>query len=150
MTLTEIVQILSGFVGSIGFAILFNIRGKRLVVTGIGGFASWFIFVILSWYIPSEAIIYFIVACGISIYAEIMARVVKAPTTTFIISSLIPLVPGSSLYYTMANAFEGNLTVFLQRGVYTLELAAALALGIIVSTAVAKIFYGTLNKRKKA
>ena len=112
MTKTEIIQILSGFVGSIGFAILFNIRGKRLVVTGIGGFASWLIFVILSWYIPSEPIIYFIVACGISIYAEVMARVVKAPTTTFIISSLIPLVPGGALYYTMANACEGNLKVF--------------------------------------
>ena len=37
MTKTEILQILSGFAGSIGFCILFNIRGKRFVATAIGG-----------------------------------------------------------------------------------------------------------------
>lgn len=149
MTKTEIIQILAGFVGSVGFAILFNIRGKRLAVTSIGGLASWLIFVVLSWFIPNEPIIYFIVAFVLSAYAEIMARVLKTPTTTFIISSLIPLIPGGSLYYTMAHAFEGNVESFLERAVYTLQLASALALGIIVSTAFAKIIYGTINKAKK-
>ena len=40
MTTAEIIQILSGFVGSMGFAILFNIRGKRFVAVSIGGLIS--------------------------------------------------------------------------------------------------------------
>ena len=47
MTHSEIIQILSGFIGSIGFAFLFNIRGWRLVVTAFGGFLSWAPFVCL-------------------------------------------------------------------------------------------------------
>ncbi len=134
MTQTEIIQILTGFIGTVGFAVLFNIRGKRLVATSIGGLLSWFLFVILSAFVSSEAICYFIVAWAISNYSEIMARVLKTPTTTFITAALIPLIPGGSLYYTMANAFHGNMEEFLQKAIYTLQLSSALALGIIVST----------------
>ena len=140
MTLTEIVQVLAAFVGSMGFAILFNIRGKRLITAGIGGLLSWLFFVLLSKYIANEPIVYFIIAGVISTYAEIMARILKTPTTTFITTSLIPLIPGGSLYDTMVLAFYGSFNTFLPKAIYTLELAAALALGIIVSTTLTRVF----------
>ena len=150
MTQTEIIQILAGFVGSVGFAVLFNIRGKRLIAAAAGGLLSWLLFVVLSTYIASEAIRYFIVALVISAYAEVMARVLKSPTTTFITTSLIPLIPGGSLYYTMAHIFQGNTDAFLQKAIYTLQLTSALALGIVVSTAFTKVLYGVIkNKRVK-
>ncbi len=145
MTKVEIIQILSGFVGTIGFAILFNVRGKRLLLASLGGLLSWLLFVLLNMYIPSEPICYFIVAFLISTYAEIMARVLKTPTTSFITPSLIPLIPGSSLYYTMANAFQGNIETFLQKAFYTLQQASALALGIIVSATFIKVIYKVVN-----
>lgn len=148
MTQSEIIQILAGFVGSIGFAILFNIRGKRLLAAGIGGLFSWLLFVILSKYITSEPVDYFIVALVISVYAEVMARVLKTPTTIFITTSLIPLIPGGSLYYTMAYAFQGDLDTFLYKAVYTLQLASALALGIIVSATLTKVVYRFINRRR--
>ena len=37
MTQTEIFQIIASFVGSMGFGILFNIRGKRLWAAYVGG-----------------------------------------------------------------------------------------------------------------
>ena len=138
MTQYEAIQIFAGFVGCLGFAILFNIRGSRLLVAGIGGFLSWMAFVLLSHVIPSDAINYFLVAMLISFYAEIMARVLKTPTTTFITTSLIPLIPGGSLYYTMAYAFGGQVEEFVGKGVYTLQLASALALGIILATTLAR------------
>ncbi len=149
MTRFEIIQILAGFVGSMGFAVLFNIRGKRLVAASMGGLLSWLLFVILGACIASEPVRYFIVALVISAYAEVMARLLKSPTTTFITTSLVPLIPGGSLYYTMTHIFQGNMETFLQKGLYTLQLTAALALGIIVSTAFAKIFYREIRHIKK-
>ena len=149
MTQMEIIQILAGFIGSAGFAVLFNIRGKRLAAAATGGLLSWLLFVILGPYTASEPIRYFIVALVISAYAEIMARLLKSPTTTFITTSLIPLIPGGSLYYTMVHIFQGNMETFLQKAIYTLQLTAALALGIIVSTAFAKIFYGGIRHIQK-
>ena len=149
MTQTEIIQILSGFIGSIGFAVLFVIRGKRLVAATTGGLLSWLLFIILGRYIANEPVRYFIVALVISAYAEAMARLLKSPTTTFITTSLVPLIPGGSLYYTMTHIFQGNMDTFLQKAIYTLQLTSALALGIIVSTAFAKIFYREIRNIKK-
>ena len=148
MSVTQILQILSGGIGTLGFCVLFNIRGRRLVVTTIGGFLSWLLFVILSNFVDSEPLNYFIVAIVISIYAEIMARVVKTPTTTFITTALIPLIPGGSLYYTMAYAFHSNIDRFLEKAIYTLQLASSLALGIIIATTLSRIFFNFLNKSK--
>ena len=147
MTKTEIIQIFAGFIGTIGFSVLFNVRGKRLVLAALGGLFSWFLFVVLGNFIENEVINYFLVSFAFSIYAEVMARVAKTPTTTFIITGLIPLIPGGSLYYTMANAFSGDVVSFLQRGIYTLQLASALALGVIVSTTITQIFYKVVHKK---
>ena len=146
MTMTQFIQILAGGVGSLGFACLFNIRGKRLAVATFGGLLSWFLFVIFSYFIKSEPINYFVVSLLISLFAEVMARVMKTPTTTFITTSLVPLIPGGSLYYTMAYAFQQNGDSFIRKGVATLSLAAALALGIIIATTLTKL---VLKPRKK-
>lgn len=140
MTQTEIIQVIAGFVGTCGFAILFNIRGKRFVATAIGGLLSWLLFAVLNDFITNEPIIYFIIACLISTYAEVMARLLKTPTTIFITTSLIPLIPGGSLYYTMVFAFQGNLNTFWPKAISTMQLAAALAMGIIISTALVRVF----------
>ena len=85
----------------------------------------------------------------ISVYAEIMARLLKTPTTTFLITSLIPLIPGGSLYYTMTSVFEGDLLHFLDKGVYTLQLAVALALGIVLVSAVTKMLLYVVEMLRK-
>ncbi len=145
MSANEILQIITAFIGSLGFALLYNIRGKKLFVAAIGGLLSWGFFIVLGWFIEDESVRYFIVALLLSLYAEIMARLLKTPTTTFIITSLIPLIPGSSLYYTMAYAFSRDSHNFIINGINTLRLAGALALGIIFATALS----GILNKASK-
>ena len=143
----EIVQILTGFIGALGFGILFNLKGKRLLAGAIGGLLSWGIFVALSQFIASEAINYFIVSVLISIYAEIVAKRVKTPTTPIITTALIPLIPGGSLYYTVASAFDSSFGDFSQKAIYTLKLATSLALGMIVVLAVWHFFFSkVINK----
>ena len=43
MSVKELIQILAGFVGSFGFACLFNIRGRRLLVASLGGLLAVFL-----------------------------------------------------------------------------------------------------------
>ena len=139
MTTVELMQIFTGFLGTLGFSVLFHIRGKRLVMAALGGFLSWLLFVLLGNVISSEPIRYFIVSLLTSFYAEWMARLLKTPTTTFLMTTLIPLVPGASLYYTMAYALGSDMEKFIQKAISTLKLAGALALGIVIATMIVKI-----------
>lgn len=130
-----LLQVVASFLGTLGFCVLFNVRGKKLWLAAFGGFLAWGLFLLLGLCLESEVIRYFIVSVVISIYSEILARKVKTPATTFSIVSLIPLIPGGALYYTMAYILHGEFDLFLPKALYTLELAAALSLGILLVTA---------------
>ncbi|MBO5344011.1 MAG: threonine/serine exporter family protein [Ruminococcus sp.] len=147
MTSSELIQIATSLIGSLCFGILFNMRGKRLIAAAVGGLLSWGLFVVLSHFILNEPINYFIVAAVVSLYSEIMARILKTPAAPIVTTSLIPLIPGGSLYYTMSSAFESNFTMFLEKAVSTLKLACALALGIIVVTAISQFLFKRVKQR---
>ncbi len=141
------IRIVAPFCGTLGFGVLFNIRGKMMVFAAIGGMAAWVLYLLLYSVLPNEVLCYFLVSLIVSIYAEIMARALKTPAITFCILSLIPLVPGSSLYYAIASVLEGSVESFLGKAAYTLSLAAALSLGIILVAAFSKSFKS--RRRKK-
>ena len=135
-----IIQILAAFIGTLGFGFLFNIRGRKLLFSAIGGMAAWGLFLLLGLYLEGEAIRYFLVAICSTAYSEILARILKTPATTFCIITLIPLVPGGALYYTTTHALSGNYQEFIPKLISTAELAVALSLGIVIVTAIFRFF----------
>ena len=133
-----VIQVIAGTVGTLGFGILFNIRGRKLFFASLGALISWTLYLLFSLFIPSEILVYLMVSVSTSVYSEIMAVKLKTPTTTFLIISLIPLIPGGSLYYALSHAFEGDLMSFLTKALYTLQLASALSVGIILVLSLTK------------
>ena len=144
--MSAIIQILTGTLGTLGFNILFHIRGKKLVLATLGGMISWAVFLALEPVLPSEAMRYFISAVTITVYGEILARLEKTPTTTFLVPSIIPLIPGSALYYTMNYALNKQWSQFAQQAFYTLQLALSLAVGIIAVTTAVRLLTALLHK----
>ena len=52
----DLIQIFTGFLGSLGFSILFNIRGRKLLVASLGGLISWTIFLLLDYECNEESL----------------------------------------------------------------------------------------------
>ena len=147
--LDAVIQVIMGGLGTLGFNILFNIRGKKLVLATLGGVISWTVFLLIEPILPGEAARYFVSAAVITIYGEILARVTKTPTTTYLVPSIVPLIPGSSLYYTMNYALNRQWDAFSQRAFYTIQLALALAVGIIAVTTATRIIWAFSQKRRE-
>ena len=150
--MTELIQILTATVGSLGFGLLFNIRGKRLIAVAVGGGVGWALYLMFFALTESLGFSYFLVSIMVSLYSEVMARIYKAPAIIFISPSLIPLVPGASLYYTMSHALSSNSESFLSSALTTITAAAALSVGIIVATILTKLItklYGKILTRAK-
>ena len=126
------VQIISSFLGSLCFALLFNLRGKRLLWASLGGAFAWAVFLVI------EALTNNLFLCGVisamvgTAYSEIFARILKTPKTAFIFPAIVPMVPGGSLYYTMSHIISGNTDEAWKFGAKTLSMAIALAFGIVV------------------
>ena len=131
-------QTLVAFIASLGFGIIFNIKGKKLIFAAIGGGLSWFFYLYLTTIGISAILSLFISSVVFSIYSEICARYLKTPVTTLIICALITLVPGAGMYYTMYQAITGNVSGSVTLGLNTLASAGALALGVIFVSTITK------------
>ena len=75
---------------------------------------------------------YFIAAAVVSLYAEIMARIRKYPATSYLLASLVPLIPGAGVYYTMSAIARNDMATFSQKGVETAAIAGSIAIGILL------------------
>lgn len=134
------IQIISAIITTIGFGIMFNIRNRNLVHTGIAGGISWAIYLLGKNYNLSDGINYFLATLCLSLYSEIIARRLKTPVTTIIIAALIPLAPGGGIYYMMYNLLNKNYFMAIEKGISTFIIAGAMAIGIFTATNIMKIF----------
>lgn len=141
-----VLQLFMSFFGSLGFSLLYNLRGKKLLLASLGGALSWGVYLLMDLPGCSEALRYFVASFSLAVYAEILARVIKAPATTFLIPGLIPLVPGGSLYHTMRYGLNRRWYLCASQAMYTLKLALALALGIVAVLSVLGMINVLLNK----
>ena len=82
-----------------------------------------------------------------TVYAEAMARHIKAPATPILACSIIPLVPGGKLYYTTYYLVVGDAEKFDITLTETLQIAAGLAVGIICISAI--VHEANRHKAKK-
>jgi len=141
-----LLQILMGFLGALGFSVMFNVRGIKLFLAAFGGAMAWCFCLLLAPVCPDEPIRYFFSAFLVAIYAEILARVLKTPVTTFLIPGIIPHIPGGSLYHTMRYGLNRQWSACLSQAFYTLKLAMSLALGMIAVLSVMGVINMILNK----
>ena len=124
--------IISGTIGTIGFSLLFKSNPRRTGFNALGGMITCIVYVVASEIFDQEFLQNFFPALVATAYAEIMARVLKAPATPILACSIISLVPGGKLYYTTYYFVVGQMSLFRYTLTETLRIAAGLAVGIIV------------------
>lgn len=126
-----VMQLIGSFLGSLGFTVVFHLRREKAVVASLGGLLSWAVYLLAGTFMSMEAPRYFLASVAVTIYAEIFARVMKCPTTLFQVIGAIPLIPGGSLYRTMAFFMVGDYAAGSAQGLSTLMLAVAIAVGML-------------------
>ena len=133
------IQILFAILATFGFGITFNIRGRNLIFSAIVGGISWGTYLFCLEYNTSIIFAYFSSSVVLTICSEVLARLLKTPVTSILISGLIPLVPGSGIYYTMYYILEKDIEKSISKGVETLFIAVALSFGIVVVSSIVRI-----------
>lgn len=135
-----LLQIITGGIGAFGFALLFNVRGKKLLPSALGGVLGWAICVVLLPIFPFEPVRYLISTMVLTFYSEWMARRYRCPATVFLTPASIPLIPGGSLYYTLNYAMRQEWAAFFHKGIATLLLMIAMAAGILIAMTLMHMF----------
>lgn len=140
-------QLAAGIAGSLGFSLLFNVRGWRLFWCSIGGGIGWGVLLLCQAAGMSELMGYFIGSMALAVYAEIMARRQFCPVTVFVATATIPLIPGGSLYNTMRFIMSEEWDLFAMQGLRTMMYAILIAAGVLVINTV--VHADTVRRRLK-
>ena len=142
--MNDLIQTMAGTVGAVGFAMLFNVHGKKLLLIALGSLISWCCFLLLREYGLFYS--FFCATCAATLIGEALARIVKGPALLFLVPMLIPLIPGSDLYYTMSSLLIGDRSALLHHAELLLTAAGAIALGIVCAATTAKIVLTFLKR----
>lgn len=136
------IQIVSAFLGSLGFGIVFRMKRRRLAFACLGGGVTWILYVLCEKYALSLFVSNFIATVFASAYAKVVAKHTKSPEIIYIITSVVPLIPGSSLYYALSSFIESSYDQFEQYAMTTGIVSAAISFGILLVT----IFYNIIAR----
>lgn len=124
-------EILSGTVGTLAFSVLMQVPNRLLFFTTFGGLLSGTVF----WFAehngigPFGATLWAMLT--IALYAELLAKPLKTPSTVLLYPSTVPLLPGSTIYYAMECLLFGQSAQAAAYAAKTLQIATGMGLGAV-------------------
>lgn len=129
-------QFVYGLFSTLAFAILFQAPKKSLIPNGIIGGIGWIVYKYLS--LGGCAILFSALTASLIIgsLSAIISVYIRMPAITFFAPSIIPLVPGGGMYYTMYYLIMQDTEKFGQKALETTLTALAIAMGIFISVSI--------------
>ena len=118
-------------IATISFGITFQMPRRHYLACGLTGAVGWMVYIFcVELFALSPAIATLVATLPLTGCARFFSVRHKAPVTIFLLPGIFPLVPGAGIYYTAYYFLRDDRTLFLNKGVETLKIALALALGI--------------------
>lgn len=140
-----IIKLVCAAVGSLGFGMYVNSKNNKLFSIAISGFLNYFSY--YATYKMTGSVFTASTVCALVtfVYSNIMAYVEKCPSTVFILTGLIPIVPGASLFYMMQNLVLSNKALFIKYGIEASWTVIGIAFGITLASVILKIIRKSKN-----
>lgn len=140
-----ILQTIFAFISCVFFAIIFTAPKNELVYCGLAGGSGWFFYTLINSNNNQAVFATFVGALAVAAVSRILSHVRRAPSTLFLLPGILPLVPGSGMYYTMYGVLNGDMFSSYTKGVETFKLAGVIAIGIIVIFSLPRSFFSFIK-----
>lgn len=130
--MTLIVQSIAAFLAICGFALLLEVPEKYLMHAGLTGAVCWFFYLGVSLLGHSLVSAAFLSSLVVAMMSHLLARILKAPVTLFLVPGILPTVPGASIYRSVYYMIQGQTDLANYNLIQTIQIAGAMALAIFI------------------
>ena len=130
MAIKIVANLACSFIGTIAYAVMFQVPRRFYIGCGITGSVGWMIYKLASVYC-SVAVASFIGTVCTVLVARMLTVRLKCPITIFLISGIITLVPGAGIYFTAYYLVTNQLAMSAVKGLGAVKVAFAIVLGIV-------------------
>lgn len=141
-----LVRLITSALGSCAFALIFKTDKRHLLMVSISGFFTYFVYHAVSFFGGGFFIASFASTVFAAVFGEACARIFRAPTILYLVTGLIPIVPGGEAYYAMRYLLEKRTDLASAKLISTGSVALGIASGIVLVS----IVVGVLTDRRKA
>lgn len=124
-------EFITALISALAFAVLFRVNKKHLLWAGLGSIVTYGIYYLVERLSGNVFLAALISAIFTALYSEISARLHRAPTLVFLITGVIPTVPGRYLYNTMRYLLEQNWPLAMSAFLNTMKIALGIAAGVV-------------------
>ena len=138
--------LVTSFTGSLAFALIFKINPKHLFLGTMCGLFTYAVYYTVSYFTDMEFFAAFLSAVFTALFAEIAARIRRAPAMVFLIPGIIPTVPGGALYRTMRHLISYEWDLALDAFLTTMKIALGIAGGLVAVPMIMGIIYDIVKK----
>ena len=131
--MTILIQILAAAAGTVAFGGLFGVPGRYYPYCGLIGGAGWAAYALLweQFHFWSEPAAVFCATVLVILLSRLFAVRERCPVTIFLVSGILPLVPGAGIYWTAYYLVTDQLAEAADRGFLVVKLAVVIVLGIV-------------------
>ncbi|MBK5444209.1 MULTISPECIES: threonine/serine exporter family protein [unclassified Peribacillus] len=140
-------QLITSFIASAAFGVIFNVPKNSLIQCGCVGMLGWALYFFLVENEINSIIATLAAAFMVAVISQYFAKRYKTPITVFNVSGIIPLVPGGLSYDAMKHFVENDFNIAVQLATKAFMLAGAIALGLIFAEVINQLIT-KYNRRK--
>ena len=140
---------LGAFGGTLGYAFLLNAPLNTVLPASLTGLLGYVIYEVMINLMGQGMIFsYFVATVVIAVICEIAARVMRMPSTIFLLTALVPLVPGYTFYLAMLSMVEDKGYLAAAYGLEAVQIVAAIAVGAAVTSVLFRTMMAKPWKKK--
>lgn len=126
-------QLVTSFIASAAFGIIFNAPKRTLLQCGFIGMAGWLLYILCLEFSLDVTAAALIAAFAVTVVSQLFAKAYKTPIIVFNVAGIIPLVPGGLAYDAMRNAVENQYDQAVQLAAKAFMISGAIAIGLVFS-----------------
>lgn len=127
---TLVAQFFLAAAGTLSFAVLFACPRRLLPYCALVGGVGWLVYELAVLLGADSTTASLLAVIPLTLLTRVLAILLKAPVTVFLLTGIFPLVPGAGIYYTAYYFIQNNNALALSNGISTFKIAVVLATGI--------------------
>jgi uncharacterized membrane protein YjjB (DUF3815 family) len=144
-----LLQSVGAFAGTLGYAFMLNAPVRTVLPASLTALLGYMLYAVLHVLTPAgEMTSYFVATVVITVICELEARYMRMPSTIFLLTALVPLVPGYTFYCAMLALVENNSAAVAAHIVKAIQIVAVIAIGAAVVSVLFRTMAGLKNSRK--
>ena len=132
--------VFGAFVGTVGFAMLVHVPRKAWLASGVIASLSYLVYWALTQAGLPDAMGIFVGSLFGSLAGQMCARKMKTIGTVFLMSAIVPVVPGLGLYRMMAELGRGRTAEGADFGIQAMITIAMIVLGLSMGSYIDRLF----------